>query len=149
MAPINWQEEIEERKVEKTKGSITPSCSPMDRTRIERFPRSEAWGAGAEVILENWDKIPYRLRAAIVETLEGQHTRQGQLRRHLQIDEGFRMHQTQSGRNKGYIYFKEHDGIRWRTIRADRAGQKLTSSRTASIWGKKSGYSHIGRRRVD
>ena len=121
----------------------------MDRTKIDRFPRSEAWGEGAEEILRNWDSIPYRLRAAIIETLEGQHTRQGIVRHHLQIDDGFRMHQVQSGKRKGYVYFSEFDGSRWRTLGSERAGRKLTSSRTASIWAPKSAYSHTRRRRVD
>lgn len=141
--------ETEQEEKTQSKRSVKQSCSPMDRTRIDRFPRGEAWGDGAEEILKNWDKIPYRLRAAIVETLEGEHTRHGKSRSHLQIDDGFRMHHVESGRHKGKVYFSEHDGTRWKTLDANRAGRKLTSSRTASIWAKKSGYSHIGREYVE
>lgn len=126
----------------------------MDRTRIDRFPRGEAYGAGAEIILENWDKIPYRLRSAIVQTIEGQHTRGGRIRHHLQITDDFRFHIVSSGKQKGYTYFTEQvfttDGkMAWRTIPSSRAEKIITSGRVKGVWGKSSGYSHIGRYKED
>lgn len=122
----------------------------MDRTRISRFPRGECHGAGAEIILENWDKIPYRLRTAIVQTIEGEHTRGGKVRPYLQITDDFRFHIVSSGKKAGYTYFTEQQfttagKMAWRTIPSKRAEQIITSSRVKSVWGKRSGYSHIGR----